>query len=220
MRGVARVGAVGLVEVVPGGWLLLGYAEKNDTKDDVELRKADQRRRKNEWSERKRGGAVRVDGNALPSRSERVPERGGNFPEPEPEPEPEPDLRERESARPGVSSPRSPLAAVDLDQPMPPWAMPRVEATRMGCGPAEINVALVWRGYVSHVAKLRTAGEVRPIDEAGWAAWLVREWKIAAGERRGARVREVQRDPPGPKAYAVGNGRAVLADQKNERGKE
>lgn len=84
----------------------------------------------------------------------------------------------------------------------------------MGCGPAEINVALVWRGYVSHVAALRTAGEVRPIDEAGWAAWLVREWKIAAGDRRVARSREVQRDPPGPKAYAVGNGRALLADQE------
>ena len=114
----------------------------------------------------------------------------------------------------GVARDVTGLAAVDLDMAVPVWAGPRVEAMRISCGPRELEIGLVWRGYLANVAKWRAAGRAEAVDVAGWSAWLVKEWKLGPGAGGGARRGPVvQRDPPGPKAYAVGDGRALLADQ-------
>jgi hypothetical protein len=112
---------------------------------------------------------------------------------------------------------------VDLDMPIPAWAVPRVEAMRIANGPRDIDVGLVWRGYVAHVAAQRAAGVPRAIDVAGWSGWLVVEWKITGrrgGKGRGVpwASREVQRDPLGPKSYAVSDGRALLVSSEEEQG--
>lgn len=61
-RDMARLVACGLVAPVDGGWQILHYEEKNDTREDVEARKATQRERKAKWDAKRRG-------NALPTRS-------------------------------------------------------------------------------------------------------------------------------------------------------
>jgi len=59
---------------------------------------------------------------------------------------------------------------------------------------------LEWAGYLAHCR-----GEHRPVSEDGFRLWFTRSVKRAESDRaRGIRGgRQVQRDPPGPKAYEV-----------------
>lgn len=59
-KHLATLVSVGLAEAVAGGWELLGYAAKNETKADIDERRYEQRSRKAKFDAKKR------DGNALP----------------------------------------------------------------------------------------------------------------------------------------------------------
>mgnify|MGYP007100052650 FL=1 len=94
---------------------------------------------------------------------------------------------ERESAREGrherhvtnVTGRDVTGVTVDLDQPMPPWALARVETLRMTLGPSAVDPTAEWIGFVAHVAKAREDGRVLAVSEAGWASWLKRAWDFA-----------------------------------------
>lgn len=60
VQHLSRLIEVGLARVVEGGWELLGYAAKNETKADIDERRYEQRSRKAKFDAKKRGG------NALP----------------------------------------------------------------------------------------------------------------------------------------------------------
>lgn len=71
---------------------------------------------------------------------------------------------------------------IDLDQPMPAWAMPRYETIRMVKG-ISLDVPLEWMGFVTHLARLREQGVVRPVCEAEWSSWLQKSDRFGGNSR-------------------------------------
>ena len=176
----ARLVAAGLIVAVPGGYQVEKYAEKNETKAQINERRAWEARRKAE--RRGRGSPPHVP--AVSQWDTRGTSSGVRDTEPEPEPEPEP-KRERERA------PEADPKPVDLDQPMPSWALPRVETLRMTLGEprSPVDVAAEWVGFVAHVAKSRSRGHVVALCEAEWASWLKRTWDFARRDGEEAKAR-------------------------------
>lgn len=89
-KDMAALVSCGLASVAEGGWMLFGYAEKNETRDQIDQRRAEGRERKQRHVAKVRGRGNASDaatGNALPTRSGTRDERVNHTTEPEPEPE-------------------------------------------------------------------------------------------------------------------------------------
>lgn len=86
VRDMATLVRCGLAVVVDGGWMLHGYADKNETREQIDARRAEGRERKRKHDAKRRSNApVTHSADALVTRYSRV----SNATEPEPEPEPD-----------------------------------------------------------------------------------------------------------------------------------
>jgi hypothetical protein len=187
-----RLVEVRLVVSRPDGFELHGFHDYNPSAAEVRA----EREAKSEAKRRAGAAGGRRSGEVRRSKNEADREaepKQNEAPIPIPIPIPE-----NESARAEPVQPRLRLEGpepFDLDQPMPPWALPRVETLRMTLGEPRgpVDVAAEWVGFVAHVAKSRAAGRAVALCEPEWASWLKRTWDFARRDVEAAKAR------PGPR---------------------
>lgn len=165
---LARLVTVGLAEVAPGGWMLLGYAEKNETRVDVERRQEEGRARKARYDAKRNASRARVT-DAEVTRYE----RGTNTTEPEPEPEPDlrsvdPPARTHASAR-VEASPETPAEPSDAPPAWWPGAAATVEQTT---GRPVTDLGALWLEYRERCDRKHATPSQR--DAVGWLAAVAR----------------------------------------------
>lgn len=109
-------------------------------------------------------------------------------------------VTDRDTSRPVT---RDIGAPPGFDAPPPPWAEATAASLAMARGGA-IDLSHAWGKFVAHIHERRERGDVAHASEASWRKWVLDDLKFAEQRaRRGPPGRAVQRDPPGPKAYAV-----------------
>ena len=187
-RDMGRLVSVGLASVCDGGWMIVGYEAKNETRADVERRQEDQRVRKarsRETWERKRAEMSRATVGDVTRDQHVTPATVTGTREPEPEPEPEPDLRERAHAR--ARSKENAKIHPSGDLSLAPWAAASVATAALATGRklSPEDLPGVWAQFVGHLT-----AENRAITPAEWLRWITRELrkppqKAAAGHRMG-----------------------------------
>lgn len=110
----------------------------------------------------------------------------------------------------GVATP----ARIDLDEPMPPWAMTRIETLRMTLGPfpAAFDAKAEWSDFVAYTVAQHDVGNRLALSAARWQGWLKKHRDISRREStsRPTRPRNgvawpVQRSPPGGPGFAIGD---------------
>ncbi len=150
----ARLVAAGLLVVVSGGYMVQKYAEKNETKAQIDVRRQAEAARKAAY--RGRGTPAGVP--SVSQRDTRGTPAGVRDTEPEPEPEPEPEKRQEHAA------PSAPLVA-------PVAKAKAARGSRLPEG---------WAPSDATLAALRAEGHATP---AGALASFGDYWRAVPGQR-------------------------------------
>ena len=139
----ARLVSAGLLVVVSGGYMVQKYAEKNETKAQIDVRRQAEAARKAAYRDRGTRGGVPAGHAPMSQRDTVGTPAGVRDTEPEPEPEPEPDLRDPEgehaAPKPGQLVPLG--AGLGEAPPVKPAKAARGSRLPEGWSPSEATLA-------------------------------------------------------------------------------